>query len=454
MSSACRPEILQFWAKTDRSENRARQEHEFHPLAYHLLDVAACADAILDANPARLRFLADLCEIEPEKLRRTLVCLIALHDLGKCARGFQGKVPELWPSALGPRPEPKKFIPVRHDAAGLWLFKNEPSLTALGEQLILRLLPSEREKIFQSVVGHHGEPLELDFRGGVAAIVNSEVQIGQAAQLAATELAEAIYAVFEPPGISPPEEAVPTLSFALAGLAVLADWLGSNCNWFEFATPRGSERLFDELMRYWRDVAGPVAKRAVRQAGLIPAQSAPFRGVKSLFPHIDKPTPLQLFCEEVTLPDGPILFVIEDMRAPERPRPQWPSRIVFWQRAGRAVSMSLCPQWQRRTLCSAACRRPIAGSSRPAPILPSFWFMAGEISAKDSGVFRENWPMTIIATKSPMIRRKSLLAHFAPIGSRGPTSKPSWRKWEPGRATRLFSRFCRPAIRRYVFGGS
>jgi len=28
------------------------------------------------------------------------------------------------------------------------------------------------------------------------------------------------------------------------------------------------------------------------------------------------------------------------------------------------------------------------------------------------------------------------------------------RKWEPGRSTRLFSRFCRPAIRRYVFGGS
>ena len=122
------------------------------------------------------------------------------------ARGFQGKAPELWPSALGPRPEPKKFIPVRHDAAGLWLFKNEPSLTALGEQLILRLLPSEREKIFQSVLGHHGEPLALNFRGGVAAIVNSEVQIGKAAQLAATELAEAIYAVFEPPGIRHPKK--------------------------------------------------------------------------------------------------------------------------------------------------------------------------------------------------------------------------------------------------------
>jgi hypothetical protein len=66
-------------------------------------------------------------------------------------------------------------------------------------------------------------------------------------------------------------------------------------------------------MHYWRDVTRPAATRAVRQAGLIPARAAPFRGVKSLFPHIDKPTPLQLFCEEVAFPDGPILFVIEDM---------------------------------------------------------------------------------------------------------------------------------------------
>jgi CRISPR-associated endonuclease Cas3-HD len=112
MPSSDRFAILQIWGKTDKSEHHGRQEHEFHPLAYHLLDVAACADAILDANPVRLGFLADLCEIEPDKLRRTLVCLIALHDLGKCASGFQGKVPELWPAALGPRPEPKKFIPV------------------------------------------------------------------------------------------------------------------------------------------------------------------------------------------------------------------------------------------------------------------------------------------------------------------------------------------------------
>jgi CRISPR-associated endonuclease Cas3-HD len=167
--------LLHFWGKTDSSDHDARPKNDFHPLAFHLLDVAACAGALLDANPARLMFLADVCGIEPEKLRRLLVCLVALHDIGKCARGFQGKVPELWPSALGPRPEQEKFIPVRHDAAGLWLFMNEPRLTAVGKRLMPGLLASDREKIFQSVVGHHGEPLELDFRGNVAAIRNSEV---------------------------------------------------------------------------------------------------------------------------------------------------------------------------------------------------------------------------------------------------------------------------------------
>ncbi|WP_175492635.1 CRISPR-associated endonuclease Cas3'' [Methylocapsa palsarum] len=176
---------LHFWGKTDRLTENAPLIGNFHPLAYHLLDVAACADAILGANPARLRFLSDLCGIEFDRLRRTLVCLIALHDIGKCARGFQGKVPEFWPSALGPRPDHIKFIPVRHDAAGLWLFMNEPRPKALGERLIPGVLAADRNTLFQSVFGHHSEPLERAFPRNVAAIANSAAQIGPAAQVAA-----------------------------------------------------------------------------------------------------------------------------------------------------------------------------------------------------------------------------------------------------------------------------
>jgi len=247
--------LLQFWGKTDKSHGPGHKEHDFHPLAYHLLDVAACADAILAANPARLRFLADLCKIEPETLRRALVCLIALHDVGKCARGFQGKVVELWPSALGQRPEEGKFVSVRHDAAGLWLFMTEPRLKAIAERLIPGPFVKRRIKLIQSVVGHHGEPLEHDFRS-VAAIANSDAQIGRAAQLAAADLADAIVAVFDPPGLSPPDEAVPILSFALAGLAVLSDWLGSNRYW----TPIG---VLSEALRAGD---GPVCRSGSRPA--------------------------------------------------------------------------------------------------------------------------------------------------------------------------------------------
>ncbi|WP_091685202.1 CRISPR-associated helicase Cas3' [Methylocapsa palsarum] len=71
--------------------------------------------------------------------------------------------------------------------------------------------------------------------------------------------------------------------------------------------------MTDELARYWRDVAQPRADRAIREAGLILAEAARFAGVNSLFQHIAEPTPLQAFCEKAMLPDGPTLFIIEDM---------------------------------------------------------------------------------------------------------------------------------------------
>ncbi len=423
--------LLHFWGKTDRSDHDARPKNDFHPLAFHLLDVAACADALLDANPARLRFLANLCKIEPEKLRRLLVCLVALHDIGKCARGFQGKVPELWPSALGPRPEQGKFIPVRHDAAGLWLFMNEPRLTAVGEQLMPGLLASDREKIFQSVVGHHGEPLELDFRGNVVAITNSEVQIGRQAQLAAAELGEAICAIFHPLGISPTDEAIPTLSFALAGLAILSDWLGSNRHWFDFRTPKGGKALIEELARYWQDIAQPTAARAVRQAGLIQVDAAPFMGTRSLFSHIDKPTPLQLFCEETPLSDTPILFIIEDMTGAGKTEAAvaLAHRLLTVGR-GRGVYVALPTMATANAMfdrLSASYRRLFATGSDPSIVLvhgrrdlcEGFRSLSREMACNDLSVENADDPSEITASAfcADWIARSNKQAFLAQMGA-------------------------------------
>lgn len=90
--------LFSLWAKTDRSITLADQQSDgdavpdFHPLIYHLLDVAAYAEALLQEEQGRLERLAEACHANFEELRSCVVTLIALHDLGKCARGFQGKV--------------------------------------------------------------------------------------------------------------------------------------------------------------------------------------------------------------------------------------------------------------------------------------------------------------------------------------------------------------------------
>ena len=72
--------FLAFWGKA-----RPHGAVLAHPVAYHSLDVAACARVLLDA-PA------------------LIVALIALHDVGKFSRPFQAFVPSLYPADLGPIP--------------------------------------------------------------------------------------------------------------------------------------------------------------------------------------------------------------------------------------------------------------------------------------------------------------------------------------------------------------
>jgi CRISPR-associated endonuclease/helicase Cas3 len=105
-------QILSFWAKSG-------SDSSYHPVAYHLLDVAACAEAILDAETRRVRWLAKRLAVPPDVLSRALVALIGLHDIGKISRSFQAKRPGLWPPCLGPLDSPPPDRP--HDDLGFLL---------------------------------------------------------------------------------------------------------------------------------------------------------------------------------------------------------------------------------------------------------------------------------------------------------------------------------------------
>ena len=260
-----------------------------HSVAHHNLDVAACAAALLGAFPPPVAVP-----------RLALAALIAAHDIGKFTRTFQAKVEELWPASLGPFVSPPAGYP--HDEAGYALLI-EPLAEQLDPLFAHWERPSMRLPLLRAVAGHHGRPPQ-ERDAALPRRVACPACIG-----AAGAFITAALAVLDPPPL--PALAAPDrhrLAWFLAGLAVLADWLGSARRWFPPVAAAGHA----DLARYWHEVALPQAGRAVAAAGVLPAPVSPLTGLTRLFPTITAPRPLQAWAETVSLPCGPALFLVED----------------------------------------------------------------------------------------------------------------------------------------------
>ena len=117
-----------------------------------------------------------------------------------------------------------------------------PGLAKIGKKLLPNLSTSCRLKMIQAVCGHHGEPIDTGYRD----LGNHKKTIGPRAQEAAVMIADTIVTLLHPPACSLEDKYVPLVSFWLAELTVLADWLGSNHAWFEFKPPPQSGDLFGE----------------------------------------------------------------------------------------------------------------------------------------------------------------------------------------------------------------
>jgi CRISPR-associated endonuclease/helicase Cas3 len=272
-----------FWGKTRDSEG---DKIGWHPVAYHSLDVAAVGSVLLGVH--------GIPEVEPA-YHPGLLTLLAWHDIGKFTRPFQCKVEALWPSVLG------RFQPLSgqaHDSAGYWL---------LGEKLadVTRLLMpgwgAVGKAMLRAVCGHHGRPPhEVD---GLSKGEACDVCVAAARSFAA----EAMAAIGAGPMAPPAKPTALKLAWKLAGLAVIADWIGSNEAWFEAnATPM-------PLDQYWTLHAQPQAERAVERAGIVPARPRRHVVLTDLAAHATEATPLQSLAATLELPSsGPSLVVIED----------------------------------------------------------------------------------------------------------------------------------------------
>lgn len=207
------------WAKNSQNEAES-----WHPLILHLLDVAACADAILAREPQSTRDrLAAVLGLDWARAWPWLLLLIACHDLGKGCPGFQCKWKNLSGLDAGGSPD----TTVNH------AFVSQVELLCL---LIELGWPEDAADLVADAVGcHHGErarPNTIEnLEGNRRALGKPEWRAARRA------IFEALIEVFAP--TQPPIK--PTLTgpdfMLLAGLTSFADWIGSNEQHFPFGTP-------------------------------------------------------------------------------------------------------------------------------------------------------------------------------------------------------------------------
>jgi CRISPR-associated endonuclease/helicase Cas3 len=137
---------LHFWGK---ARPASADGPRWHPNAYHALDVAAAAQAVLERGVSR-----PPAPWDGQDHVAAIAALIGLHDLGKFSRPFQAKAPDHWPPHLG---RISGHVDPGHGAVGLSLLTG-----ALGD-LIAPLLPgwsgAERAMLLGAVCGHHGRPV-------------------------------------------------------------------------------------------------------------------------------------------------------------------------------------------------------------------------------------------------------------------------------------------------------
>lgn len=322
-------------------KNKARPDDSYklryHLLPYHNLDVAAAAWVILEANERLKQHLAQGLSIREDRVVPFIAALMALHDIGKFSEQFQ-HVPfkkEEAPPELRDCPGAGEYR-VYHDTLGYLLWRDYLHKKAFesadwfglgeirvggngadaGELMDIDDWWDYFDPIAQAVTGHHGAP--PDYRNH-----HARHHFDPTSQADALAYAEAVFSLFnvkQPFHAWSYHEAVPRAkqaSWLLAGLAVLADWIGSNAgtnaekHYFRF-----EEEPVEKLDTYW-ETALKQAEKAVARTGILPVKSSSETGLHILFPKLREngavPTPLQHYAQ-TTCPvtDGPQLFVFED----------------------------------------------------------------------------------------------------------------------------------------------
>ncbi|MFP4229429.1 MAG: CRISPR-associated helicase Cas3' [Salinivenus sp.] len=225
------PSPDQFWAKLKyNDDDRSTGEIvEWHPLLAHSADVAAVTEALLQRTilRSRLASLAGWDDLDPVHIAR-LSALAALHDAGKACHGFQNR-------GHGERPTCDHLTPI------VGLFEATAPLDYLEPLGVLEMAewvpPRRGDEVLShfllATFGHHGAPVPPSRHEPMywEATENRD-PLAKFKDLASHTRAW-FPAAFN--GDAPSFPADPALQHAFNGLLTLADWIGSDEDFFPFA---------------------------------------------------------------------------------------------------------------------------------------------------------------------------------------------------------------------------
>lgn len=285
----------------------------YHLLPYHCLDVAATGRVLLRQQPLLHRQLSELTGIPHDPLLDWITLLLALHDLGKFSDSFQNQRPDLFQQLQ------KRGTRATYEHHGLLGFE-------CFRRLVLRVfkevtpdadwsgmsdedLKDVLEPWLSAVTGHHGQPPRLDIRPFLPSLHFPE-QVQNDILLFVHDLLNLMLPGGLPFNHEIDDQQVKTfsrVSWIMAGLAVAADWIGSNQRWFPYCDKPMA------LSDYWSKVSLPHAETAVAESGVLGIRTAPESGIKNLFSKISVPTPLQHLSEIIEIGDSPQLYIMEEI---------------------------------------------------------------------------------------------------------------------------------------------
>ena len=274
---------------------KSRVDGAQHPLIDHCLDVAMVLRSLLD-----IETLARVSVYDSRQKDR-LAVLAFLHDIGKCNWGFQAKIDPSTKDTAGHVLEAMTLLVALHNAwPDEWraLVMDMANWFTQGDEGALQMLVA--------AISHHGRPISLnDYEalGGRRLTGYWKSNRDQHPLRALTGLVQGVRrafpAAFES-GVSP-INATATLQQRFAGLVMLADWVGSDTQFFPYRASMEENRA---------KFAQDASVRALMAIGLMPQAVRYSRGFEEVFGF--PPSALQeMLCQNLSIDESAQLVVVE-----------------------------------------------------------------------------------------------------------------------------------------------